>query len=73
MTDRRLNGHSDCFFPGDWHRAVHVWLYAMNTKRLLIQKRTAFKDSWPGLWDISSAGHSAVLSSCASGSVVNSA
>ena len=47
---------------GDWHRAVHVWLYAMDTQRMLLQKRTAMKDSWPSTWDISSAGHSAALS-----------
>ena len=47
---------------GDWHRAVHVWLYAMDTQRLLIQKRVEFKDSWPGKWDISSAGHGALSS-----------
>lgn len=42
---------------GDYHRAVHVWIFAENTQQLLLQKRTDFKDSWPGLWDISSAGH----------------
>lgn len=42
---------------GDYHRAVHVWIYAENTGELLLQKRADEKDSWPGLWDISSAGH----------------
>lgn len=42
---------------GDWHRAVHVWIYAQSTHRLLIQKRAACKESWPNLWDISAAGH----------------
>nr|XP_043612989.1 nudix hydrolase 3-like [Erigeron canadensis] len=45
--------HSD----GDYHRAVHVWIYAESTRQLLLQKRADCKDSWPGLWDISSAGH----------------
>lgn len=44
---------------GDWHRAVHVWLYVMATKQVLIQKRNEWKDSFPGLWDISAAGHGA--------------
>lgn len=48
---------------GDWHRVAHVWLYVMDTKELLLQKRCSFKDSWPGKWDISSAGHSARLMS----------
>ncbi|PWA76984.1 nudix hydrolase [Artemisia annua] len=42
---------------GDYHRAVHVWIFAESTQQLLLQKRADFKDSWPGLWDISNAGH----------------
>ncbi|KAI7726450.1 hypothetical protein M8C21_018340 [Ambrosia artemisiifolia] len=42
---------------GDYHRAVHIWIFAESTQQLLLQKRTDWKDSWPGLWDISSAGH----------------
>uniref|UniRef100_A0A1D1YZG0 Nudix hydrolase 3 n=1 Tax=Anthurium amnicola TaxID=1678845 RepID=A0A1D1YZG0_9ARAE len=42
---------------GDYHRAVHVWIYAESTRQLLLQRRADCKDSWPGLWDISSAGH----------------
>ncbi|XP_028550808.1 nudix hydrolase 3 [Dendrobium catenatum] len=42
---------------GDYHRAVHVWIYAESTQELLLQRRADCKDSWPGLWDISSAGH----------------
>jgi hypothetical protein len=53
---------------GDWHRAVHVWLYAMDSQRLLIQKRMELKDSWPGRWDISAAGHGATLRAAPFGS-----
>ncbi len=42
---------------GDYHGAVHVWIYVESTGELLLQKRADRKDSWPGLWDISSAGH----------------
>lgn len=42
---------------GDYHRAVHVWIHAESTGELLLQRRADCKDSWPGLWDISSAGH----------------
>ncbi|KAK9822446.1 hypothetical protein WJX81_000455 [Elliptochloris bilobata] len=42
---------------GDWHRAAHVWLFCQATGELLLQQRAAHKDSWPGLWDISAAGH----------------
>lgn len=38
------------------HAGVQVWVY--NSKgEILIQKRSLIKDSSPGLWDISSAGH----------------
>ncbi|KAH8512737.1 hypothetical protein H0E87_006149 [Populus deltoides] len=42
---------------GDYHRAVHVWIYSESTQELLLQRRADCKDSWPGRWDISSAGH----------------
>ncbi|THU52719.1 hypothetical protein C4D60_Mb10t06870 [Musa balbisiana] len=57
---------------GDYHRAVHVWIYSESTQELLVQKRADCKDSWPGQWDISSAGHiSAGDSSLLSASVIN--
>mmetsp|Transcript_38587 Transcript_38587/g.62521 ORF Transcript_38587/g.62521 Transcript_38587/m.62521 type:complete len:203 (-) Transcript_38587:328-936(-) len=41
---------------GDWHRVVHVWI--RNSKNeLLLQKRSDEKLSYPGLYDISAAGH----------------
>lgn len=41
------------------HRTSHVWLVRMRGGKLqvLLQKRCADKDSWPGCYDISSAGH----------------
>lgn len=47
----------DVHRDGDYHRAVHIWIFAENTQQLLLQRRADCKDSWPGLWDISSAGH----------------
>ncbi|XP_059641061.1 nudix hydrolase 3 isoform X2 [Cornus florida] len=47
----------DIHRDGDYHRAVHVWIYSESTQELLLQRRADCKDSWPGLWDISSAGH----------------
>jgi len=41
---------------GLWHRTVHVWLYRC-PHALLFQKRGKNKDSHPGLWDVSAAGH----------------
>ncbi|RID54770.1 hypothetical protein BRARA_G02065 [Brassica rapa] len=53
---------SEIHRDGDYHRAVHVWIFVESTQELLLQLRSDDKDSWPGQWDISSAGHiSAVL------------
>ena len=38
------------------HRSVHVLLFD-SRQRLFVQKRSAFKDTNPGLWDTSAAGH----------------
>ncbi|MBQ7858666.1 MAG: NUDIX domain-containing protein [Faecalibacterium sp.] len=41
------------------HRTAHVWLLRSRAGRvqILLQKRSYNKDSFPGCWDISSAGH----------------
>lgn len=41
---------------GDWHLAAHVWIVTPEG-RLLLQRRALVKESWPGMWDISVAGH----------------
>ncbi|TVU27936.1 hypothetical protein EJB05_19439 [Eragrostis curvula] len=48
---------SEVHRDGDYHRAVHVWIYCESTGELLLQRRADCKDSWPGQWDTSSAGH----------------
>jgi isopentenyldiphosphate isomerase len=41
---------------GLWHRTVHVW--CINSKKeILLQLRSTKKDKYPGMWDISAAGH----------------
>lgn len=51
-TKARTEVHRD----GDWHKAVHIWI--VNDKdEILLQKRSPNKDSYPNMWDISSAGH----------------
>ena len=41
------------------HRTAHVWLvrFRASEAEILLQKRCEQKDSWPGCYDISSAGH----------------
>jgi isopentenyldiphosphate isomerase len=46
----------DIHRDGDWHRSAHVWIVASD-RRVLLQRRALVKDTWPGLWDISVAGH----------------
>jgi isopentenyl-diphosphate delta-isomerase type 1 len=41
---------------GLWHKTVHIWV--LNSQnQLLLQKRAMGKETFPGLWDISAAGH----------------
>ncbi len=45
---------------GSAHAAAHVWIARKNDKSgydLLLQKRSSNKDSYPGCYDISAAGH----------------
>lgn len=38
------------------HAAVHVWIYSKDGK-VLLQKRAITKQTWPGRYDVSAAGH----------------
>ena len=41
---------------GDWHKSIHAYL--INDKNeIVIQKRSAGKDLYPNIWDVSFAGH----------------
>ena len=51
ITKAKRDVHRD----GDWHRASHVWIHSEHG--VLLQRRALCKESWPGLWDISVAGH----------------
>lgn len=44
---------------GAWHKTSHVWIYRKKNSGydVLLQKRNEHKDSFPGYYDISSAGH----------------
>lgn len=39
-----------------WHTGAHIWVYNLKDQ-ILLQKRSMEKENYPGLWDISSAGH----------------
>jgi isopentenyldiphosphate isomerase len=44
---------------GARHRTTHIWIVRKQEGRvqILLQKRAKYKDSFPGCYDISSAGH----------------
>ncbi|MCD7887463.1 MAG: NUDIX domain-containing protein [Clostridiales bacterium] len=55
LTVERETAHRE----GIRHRTSHVWLLRRRgeTVEILLQKRSQEKDSYPGCYDISSAGH----------------
>lgn len=45
-----------CHKAGYWHKAVAIFI--INSKnQVLLQKRSATKKLWPGMWDVSAGGH----------------
>jgi isopentenyldiphosphate isomerase len=54
-TKRRADVHRD----GDWHRAVHVWIYGIDDTGpyLLLNQRGRHKDTWPLRLDATVGGH----------------
>lgn len=47
---------SEAHRNGLFHATVHIWFYTKNGD-ILFQKRAKTKDTHPGLWDVSVAGH----------------
>jgi isopentenyldiphosphate isomerase len=44
---------------GLWHRSFHCWVVRAGLRgpELVLQRRALTKDTWPGAWDVSAAGH----------------
>ncbi len=47
---------SEAHKKGWFHPTIHLWLYT-HAGKVLLQKRAENKDTFPGLWDVSVAGH----------------
>ena len=47
----------ECHATKTWHRSAHVWVFDKERNKVVLQKRSEKKDTFPGMWDISSAGH----------------
>src|SRR3954452_23548545 len=52
---RGVKRRGDVHRDGDWHLAFHLWVVCGDG--VLLQRRAADKDSWPGYLDASAAGH----------------
>jgi len=52
LTALKSKAHASGWF----HASVHIWFYTSSGK-VLFQKRAKHKDTYPGLWDVSVAGH----------------
>ena len=50
---------SEAHRRGLWHRCFHCWIAGedANGPYLLVQRRDAAKDTWPGYLDVAAAGH----------------
>lgn len=55
IVKRRADVHRD----GDWHRAIHVWIYGQGDSGpyLLMNQRGRHKDTWPLALDATVGGH----------------
>lgn len=55
VVKRRADVHRD----GDWHRAIHVWVYGVRDgiPFLLFNQRSRQKDTAPGVLDVTVGGH----------------
>lgn len=51
-----LKWYLDIHRDGDWHRGVHVYIMT-DAGKILLQKRSKFVHTNPGLWENSCGGH----------------
>ena len=55
----RVAWKSEAHRQGLWHRCFHCWISGTDSEGpyLLVQRRAATKDTWPGRLDVTAAGH----------------
>ncbi len=55
----RLKRRADVHRDGDWHRSFHCWVVCEGgpVPAVLLQRRGAHKDTWPGKLDVTVGGH----------------
>ncbi len=55
----RVVWKSEAHRRGLWHRCIHCWVFGVDAglPYLLVQRRAATKDTWPGYLDLTVGGH----------------
>ena len=55
----RVVWKSEAHRRGLWHRCIHCWIFGVDAggPYLLVQRRAATKDTWPGYLDLTVGGH----------------
>ncbi|OPA75813.1 NUDIX hydrolase [Paenibacillus selenitireducens] len=59
MTPLGVAPRSEVHAKGYWHQSFHCWIVCGEgqERMVLFQKRNSLKDTFPGLYDITAAGH----------------
>lgn len=60
-----VKGRAAVHRDGDWHRCFHLWV--LSGDGVLLQRRSAAKDAFPGMLDATAAGHLTAGESVADG------
>src|ERR1700737_1783560 len=53
----RARSRASVHLDGDWHQAFHCWIRRHEGQEVVLQRRSLAKDTFPGCWDASAAGH----------------
>jgi isopentenyldiphosphate isomerase len=55
----KVKRRADVHREGDWHRAIHVWVYGVDADGpfVLFNQRGLQKDTWAGYLDVTVGGH----------------
>jgi isopentenyldiphosphate isomerase len=53
----RARSRAAIHLDGDWHQAFHCWIVRRHGQEIVLQQRSALKDTFPLCWDAAAAGH----------------
>jgi isopentenyldiphosphate isomerase len=53
----RARSRAAIHLDGDWHQAFHCWILRRGGQEIVLQQRSAAKDTFPLCWDAAAAGH----------------